>query len=91
MKVDRYTKIVLTIIAICLVYQQVQPHILPRAALAADTMDVRIVDSYVPLDTNLASVGGHTILRSGRGKHFGVRGADQSIVPIHWGEVSVGP
>ncbi len=91
MKVDRFTKIVLTIIAICLVYQQIQPHIFPRPALAADTLDVRIVDAYVPLDTNLASVGGHTILRSGGGKNFGVRGADQSIVPIHWGEVSVAP
>ena len=91
MKVDRYTKLVLTVIAICLVHMQIRSHLSPSPAQAADTIDVRIVDAYVPLDFNLASVAGYPLVKSRTGMVIGMRGADLSIVPVHWGEVSVSP
>lgn len=50
--VDRYTKVVLTVIAVCLVYLCVTTTMRPQPAVAS----VRQASS--PIDVNLVSVGG---------------------------------
>ena len=50
MQSDRYMRIVLTVIAVCLVWVCLRDVAVVHPAYASDTMDVRIVDSTTSLD-----------------------------------------
>lgn len=53
--------------------------------------DVRIVGSYSPVDVNLHSVVGRQLVESKKGMFVGVSSTGDTIIPIHWGEISIAP
>ena len=61
------------------------------------TGDVRVVGPVAvnveevlePLDINLHSVAGHPLVESKEGMYIGVSSTKNTVIPIHWGEVSI--
>ena len=52
-------------------------------------VDVNVIDIQQPLDVNLHSVVGRQLVESQGGMEIGVSSANNTIIPIHWGEISV--
>jgi len=65
------------------------PPITTVKAESQRVLDVNIVSSHQPLDINLHSVVGRDLVESKAGMSIGVSGADNTIIPIHWGEMTV--
>ena len=88
MKVDAYTKVVLTIIAACLVLLVFKPIVLPAQSRADDVVSVRIVGTAQPVAIDLSAVAGEKIARSAYGSSIGFSRGDGKMSPIHWGSIS---
>lgn len=56
---------------------------------AETPLDVNVSGSDRPLDINLRSIVGRDLVESQSGMTIGVAGEKNTIVPIHWGEVTV--
>ena len=41
------------------------------------------------VDVNLAAVTGRDLVESRQGMYIGVLGAENQVIPVHWGEVSI--
>ena len=58
MKIDFYTKLILTIIAICLVHLSIESFSFTKSAQAEDVVNVRIIGTLQPIDVNLSAIVG---------------------------------
>ena len=52
-------------------------------------VDVNVLDIQQPLDVNLHSVVGRALVESKQGMDIGVSSAKNTVIPIHWGEISI--
>jgi hypothetical protein len=52
------------------------------------TVDVRVSDA---VDVNLKQLMGYDFVSSEKGMFIGIESANKTIIPIHWGEVTVVP
>jgi hypothetical protein len=43
------------------------------------------------VNANLSSVAGYDLVSSKKGMYIGVKSVDNTIIPIHWGEISIAP
>jgi len=88
MRIDAYTKVVLTVIAVCLVALVLKPLVLPTPSRADDVMSVRIVGTAEPLATNLAAVAGEELVLSQYGSSIGFSRGEGKMSRIHWGSIT---
>jgi len=55
-----------------------------------NTVDVRgSVDVDNTADVNLSEVVGHSLVSSKHGMYIGVSSIENTIIPIHWGEITI--
>lgn len=54
------------------------------------TVDVKVVETDEPLDINLHSIVGRQLIESKTGMTIGVARRN-TLIPIHWGEVTIVP
>ena len=47
------------------------------------------VDVRGSVDVNLSEVVGHSLVSSQRGMYIGVNSTENTIIPIHWGEITI--
>lgn len=47
------------------------------------------VDVSGDVDANISSVAGHYLISSKTGMYIGVRSTENTVIPIHWGEISI--
>ena len=89
MKIDFYTKLILTIIAICLVHLSIESFSFTKSAQAEDVVNVRIIGTIQPIDVNLSAIVGRELVESKLGMTIGVSGKGDYIIPINWGTISI--
>jgi hypothetical protein len=53
------------------------------------TLNTNIESSEAVIDANLHSVVGTELVQSSLGMEIGVTSAKNTIIPVHWGEISV--
>ena len=41
------------------------------------------------VDANLSSVAGYNLVASKNGMYIGVNSVDNTVIPIHWGEITI--
>jgi hypothetical protein len=52
---------------------------------------VKTVHAQGVMDVNIHSVVGRQLVESKKGMHIGVSSTGDTIIPVHWGEITVVP
>ena len=69
----------------------IQPVTRPRVTVSGsvdvdNTVDVSVTGN---VDANLSAVAGYDLVTSKQGMFLGVSSTEKTIIPIHWGEISI--
>ncbi len=57
--------------------------------VSVDVDNTVTVDTNGPIDVNLAKVVGYSLVSSRQGMYIGVSSTDNTVIPIHWGEITI--